>query len=328
MTLEDLERFHADISAAILAHVPVEISRGTSSRQSMKSTLAQLEQFGEAFRRRLAPPSRDTQSHTGNQNADNKERPSEANLFHCNDSVPARYTAALHAFANIGSMPPIIDCLACRRIAQNQVQQALRPMWYYLAALTAAGLGGLFLFSTSIEPVIDSMRADISLIASNNRPADKEITSSLASVLLPVLVLLVLGFVIWAWCGGFRKLSAWLGGDTYCLLRCKVAGLNLVHLLTAGGVSNDDAIAVGSELTEIALTHDRVISSFSQSKNVQIENRTRYLEQLALRRLGRLRKRVPTIVVATYGGILCVGLGLFVFRPIVDLLVELGGAIT
>ena len=314
MTLDDLERFHADFRAALLAQVPLEIDSDGG-----RLTSARLEHLCDELRKKLSPAPAP--------NSLPPNSPSVINSIESIESVPPRFKAAFQTYARVGSMPTILECLACRPIASQQVNQALRPMWVYLAALILIAFGGLCLFAAAVEPTIASLRADASLIASDNNLNQSDFVSSLKSF-LPVIGLLLIALFAWALLGGFRKLSTWLGGAAYVRHRLTNAALDSIELLVASGLPTKEAIPLGCLLANVDNTTQQEIMSLSSTDIDYSVDRMNYLNLLADRRLKHIRDQIPVTTISIVGGFICACYGVLVFRPIIALLVDIGRVTT
>ena len=127
-----LQSFYADIEAARVANVPVELD----SRSLLQSATS----LSESSIRKLAAATK--------QNIAN---------------VDDRHQAAIGIHKQLGSMVPVLDGLSARAIANHEFGMIVKRVLWYLSLVLLVALLGLVYFNRSIVPEYNSVRQDLEL---------------------------------------------------------------------------------------------------------------------------------------------------------------------
>ena len=132
MEPQALQSFYADIRAARIAKIPVELTSRSLLQSGATPSESKLRSLAKA----------------------DKENPA---------SIDARHQAAIDIYAQLGSMAPVLDGLSVRAIASRRFSQMLRRVLWYLALVLLVALLGLLYFKFYIVPEYDLVRQDMRL---------------------------------------------------------------------------------------------------------------------------------------------------------------------
>ena len=302
------QRFQNDLRAAVTAGVPIEIGSKDSVAGNDRLTIAKLDAWELAVGPRIA----------------------NGSLSEAMGSVaelPIRYRAALRVFDETDSMLAVLDGLTVRRCAREQVKRALRLTFIYLLLLLLVAFAGLLLFTTSVAPMVDAMRADMLLPAAINAPDRFDpmpwipwLVKILGGSLVVALILML--------AGGGTKLAMWLGGNHY--VRCRVSAMTLrvVQMLVSEGVAIEDAVSVGHDLNGADASVRHEIQAVLKNPNAAQDLNTiaNFWTMAGNDRLAYLKLTTPVAMVSTIGGGIALLYCVAVFWPIVSVLKDLATA--
>jgi len=128
-----LQSFYADIRAARMARVPVELKSRALLQSVATPTKSQLDSLAAAETLRSA-------------------------------SLDPRHQAAIDIHAQLGTMVPVLDGLSARAIASRQFSQMLRRVLWYLAFVLLVALLGLLFFKIYVASEYELVREDMRLL--------------------------------------------------------------------------------------------------------------------------------------------------------------------
>lgn len=297
------DRFHNDLSAAIAAGAPIQMSES-----SVRFTQKQLNQSKENMAKHLASSRSDSLSEA----------------IESVSSVLPRYRAALKTFAQTQSMLPVLEGLTTQLMAEKKVAKALRHAFYYLFVLIGVAVFGLLLYSYRVIPEMLEIREDIA--ASLSRPvSDSFDPLPWIPLLTTVLACALAAMLIWFLSGGLKKLTMWCGGTEYVRKKTAYIALRITQLLIDSGMKPAESIDLGCALANCD-QHGKssVASAFNTEADVQdshsIQKLADYFVASAHERLNYIRSVVPIVLVTIVGGSIALVFCLIVYWPFVGLL--------
>lgn len=318
----DVKQFHNDLKAALIAGAPIEIgddSRGFAGRLS----LARIGDLQDSICRRIP------NENSSKNDSESFNKPGALNQAIVSEpGLPTRYRAALQVFDQTGSMVPVLDGLTARSLAQKQVSRVLRRAFLYLVVLLAVAFWGLTLFQRKILPLVDDLRADISLAAGTVPPARFDEMLILTIIIGLIGCGLVL-MVVWLLLGGASKVAMCLGGRHYVRCRVSRSAIRTLQLLLSAGLPVDDAVSVSVDLTgaDAQVRRDVQVAAESPHKATQFKTLADYFKISAEQRLANMKVAAPTVLICTVGGVVTLAYCLVLFLPIITILKELTVAI-
>ncbi len=300
----NIEQFHNDLKAALLADVPLVGGKG---RRLMATQLENLQQ-------QLETAVHDSQRSIGETNL----------LVWQNDALPKWYRAALKVFIRTGSMLPVLEGLSVRPLAARDVHRALRWTIVYLLIVASTALLGLLLFELLVVPEIEYFREDLLL------PAAIEVTPRFDVLpwLPGIIAVLAMGLVIGLFgifVGGIANMTSWLGCRRYVCSSISMTVLRVAQSLVRADVAVDDAVSIGYALTGAESNVQRQVESvIAESDDANAIGRMAdYMRLIATRRLAHLQIVTPVLLTVALGGGLVLIYCLIVFWPILSLLKDL-----
>ena len=292
MELPSLQSFYADIEAARVANVPVELD----SRSLLQSAAS----VSESTIRELAAAA-------------------EQNVANLDD----RHQAAIGIHKQLGSMVPVLDGLSARAIASREFGVIIKRMlWYLCLVLLAAGIG-LYCFNRYVVPEYGSVRRDMELyhgITDFNLDA----FPYLIPMIVVVVVLLVINVVLLL-TGKTNFLMGWFGGRKYVRLKVASGAARTLGLLA----SQDASLVEAAQNTATLYALDKVgrrelsnsLGEVADAETYQILSQ--YCSLKAVMIFERARTVVPVVVLTIVGGGVAVAYGFLVYGPLIGLIRDL-----
>lgn len=300
----DLEQFHDDLKAAVIADVPLV---GGKDHRLTVTELENLQQKLNAV------------------NNDPQRLIDEANkgTWH-DDTLPKWYQAALTVFARTGSMLPVLEGLSVRPLAIRDITRALRWTFIYLSIVATAALLGLCMFQVLVVPAIKYFREDLFLPAAIEAMPRFDVLPWIPWIIAALAIGLVLG-LLGMLVGGVANITAWLGGRRYECCAVSMSVLRISQSLVEAEVAVNEAVSISYELTGADSNVRREVQSMIQGCDQAhaIGQMADCLRLTANNRLARLRIVTPVLVTAMFGGGLALIYCVIVFWPILSLLKDL-----
>jgi len=321
----EFETFHNDLNAAVMAQAPIELSSHNKPKRLTKSKMNRVRSLlGESL----------------------SENSPEALAALTNRSdLPSRYQAALQTFGRTGLMPPVLEGLSARLIAQRHVNRVLRHALAYFICLLGAALLGTLVFLYRIIPTMNMIQGDIEKHGGSDVVGGIDWVGWIPILAIVIAVLLAL-FSIWTILGGMTKIAMNLGGNHYVRCRTAATSLHVAKLLLEEGASVDEAVSISCELTatdpkgreevQSAIEELASFQSTDAQSHTKLPNHARdshyissisnYLMISAQKRMDYMKMALPMGMVTIFGGIVALVYCFSIFVPIVQLIRELGGA--
>ena len=300
----DLEQFHDDLKAAVIADIPLVVG------QDHRLSVTELEKLQRQLEAVIQDPQRSVDKA-------NRE------WWHV-ETLPAWYQAALSVFARTGSMLPVLEGLSVRPLAIRDIIRALRWTFIYLLIVATTALLGMCMFEVWVVPAIEYFREDLFLPAAIEAMPRFDVLPWLPWI-IGVLALGVVSGVLAMLVGSIANLTTWLGGRRYVCCAISMTVLRISQSLVEADVAVDDAVSIGCELTGADSTVRREVQSMIQGcdQPYAIGQMADCLRLTANSRLARMKIVTPVLLTAILGGGLAVIYCLIVFWPIVSLLKDL-----
>ena len=292
MELPSLQSFYADIEAARVANVPVELD----SRSLLQSAAS----VSESTIRELAAAS-------------------EQNVANLDD----RHQAAIGIHKQLGSMVPVLDGLSARAIASREFGVIIkRVLWYLCLVLLAAGIG-VYCFKRYVVPEYDSVRRDMELYHGMT-DFNLDVFPYLIPMIVVLAVLLVINVVLLL-TGKTNFLMGWFGGRKYVRLKVASGAARTLGLLA----SQDASLAEAAQNTATLYALDKVgrrelsnsLGEAADAETYQILSQ--YWSLKAAMIFERARMVVPVVVLTIVGGGVAVAYGFLVYGPLIGLIQDL-----
>ena len=292
MELGLLQSFYADIKAARIARVPVELT----SRSLLQAVATPSESKIDSF----------------------------ASLANQNDpSIDPRHQAAIATYSKLGSMVPALEGLSTRAIARQEFSHAIRRALWYLALVLLVALLGLLYFRAYIAPEYELVRQDI-----RDHYHITDFNFDTFPYLIPmtvlVAVLLFLNMLI-LFTNKTGFLLRWFGGKKYVRLKVSSAAANTLALMASQDIPLSEAVQTTATLYALDATGRRELSK-SMGDNTSPDtcrNFNQYWSLRAARTLERTKAIVPMVLLTIIGGGIATGYGLIVYGSLVGLLRDL-----
>ena len=287
-----LQSFYADIEAARVANVPVELD----SRSLLQSATS----LSESSIRKLAAATK--------QNIAN---------------VDDRHQAAIGIHKQLGSMVPVLDGLSARAIANREFGMIVKRVLWYLSLVLLVALLGLVYFNRSIVPEYNSVRQDMELYHGMT-----DFNLDAFPYLIPLMVivgLLLVITIVLLLTGKTGFLMGWFGGRKYVRLKVAAAAARTLGLLVSQNVSLADA----TQSTATLYALDRVgqqqfCRSFAEATDAETyQILSQYWSLKAAKIFERARTVAPMVVLTVVGGGVAAAYGTVVYGPLIGLIQDL-----
>lgn len=298
MELHELDRFQSDLTAALIARVPLQ---GDSNRPLTRTRLEQLCQQSRLELQEMATI-----------------RSDQSAGLDARQPLPPWFRAALQVFAISSSTVPVLDGLSARPLAIDNVRHALRWTLLGLMLLMALALAGLIAFEFLLHPALQGLHQDFlpqetgeSGYAANGFPW---LIAILAIMLF--LVLISLPF------GGLTKMGMRLGGEQYVRAATTSSILQNSQVLVGSGMSAREAVALNCEMVGAPSHTQQVVQSLlpGTDQGQTMDRIAIYFRQTSDYHLSRLRNVVPVNLYLLAGGLLVLLYGMALFSPVLSLL--------
>ena len=130
MKPDPLQSFYADIRAARLGKIPIELESRSLLQSVANPTKSQLATLADSDKQSDVP-------------------------------LAARHQAAIDIHAQLGTMVPVLDGLSARAIASQQFSKMFRRVLLYLALVLLFALLGLLFFKIYVMPEYEAVRRDM-----------------------------------------------------------------------------------------------------------------------------------------------------------------------
>ena len=287
-----LQSFYADIEAARVANVPVELD----SRSLLQSATS----LSESSIRKLAAATK--------QNIAN---------------VDDRHQAAIGIHKQLGSMVPVLDGLSARAIANHEFGMIVKRVLWYLSLVLLVALLGLVYFNRSIVPEYNSVRQDMELYHGMT-----DFNLDAFPYLIPLMVivgLLLVITIVLLLTGKTGFLMGWFGGRKYVRLKVAAAAARTLGLLVSQNVSLADA----TQSTATLYALDRVgqqqfCRSFAEATDAETyQILSQYWSLKAAKIFERARTVAPMVVLTVVGGGVAAAYATVVYGPLIGLIQDL-----
>ena len=287
-----LQSFYADIEAARVANVPVELD----SRSLLQSATS----LSESSIRKLAAATK--------QNIAN---------------VDDRHQAAIGIHKQLGSMVPVLDGLSARAIANHEFGMIVKRVLWYLSLVLLVALLGLVYFNRSIVPEYNSVRQDMELYHGMT-----EFNLDAFPYLIPLMVivgLLLVITIVLLLTGKTGFLMGWFGGRKYVRLKVAAAAARTLGLLVSQNVSLADATQSTATLYALdKVGQQQFCRSFAEATDAETyQILSQYWSLKAAKIFERARTVAPMVVLTVVGGGVAAAYGTVVYGPLIGLIQDL-----
>ena len=287
-----LQSFYADIEAARVANVPVELD----SRSLLQSATS----LSESSIRKLAAATK--------QNIAN---------------VDDRHQAAIGIHKQLGSMVPVLDGLSARAIANHEFGMIVKRVLWYLSLVLLVALLGLVYFNRSIVPEYNSVRQDMELYHGMT-----DFNLDAFPYLIPLMVivgLLLVITIVLLLTGKTGFLMGWFGGRKYVRLKVAAAAARTLGLLVSQNVSLADATQSTATLYALdKVGQQQFCRSFAEATDAETyQILSQYWSLKAAKIFERVRTVAPMVVLTVVGGGVAAAYGTVVYGPLIGLIQDL-----
>ena len=287
-----LQSFYADIEAARVANVPVELD----SRSLLQSATS----LSESSIRKLAAATK--------QNIAN---------------VDDRHQAAIGIHKQLGSMVPVLDGLSARAIANHEFGMIVKRVLWYLSLVLLVALLGLVYFNRSIVPEYNSVRQDMELYHGMT-----DFNLDAFPYLIPLMVivgLLLVITIVLLLTGKTGFLMGWFGGRKYVRLKVAAAAARTLGLLVSQNVSLADATQSTATLYALdKVGQQQFCRSFAEATDAETyQILSQYWSLKAAKIFERARTVAPMVVLTVVGGGVAAAYGTVVYGPLIGLIQDL-----
>ncbi len=286
------QSFYADIEAARLANVPVELC----SRGLLQST-------------GVASPS--------------KVRELAAATEQDLSGVDDRHQAAIGVHQQLGSMVPVLDGLSARALARREFAVVVRRVLWYLTLVLLLALLGLLYFYFHIVPEYELVRRDIQMyhgVTEFNSESFRYLVPLMVAVAVLLLVTLVLLLA-----KKTNLVMGWFGGRKYVRYKVSSAAVRTLGLLASKDVSLNEAAGNTATLYALDKVGQKEFSkSFGEATDAETyQILSQYWSLQAAKTFERARTIVPVVVLTVVGGSVVLAYGVLVYGPLVGLIRDL-----
>ena len=287
-----LQSFYADIEAARVANVPVELVSRSLLQPAVSPSESAIGELAAATEQSVA-------------------------------NLGERHQAAIEIHKQLGSMVPVLDGLSARAIASREFSVIVIRVLWYLSLLLLVALVGLLYFMVYIVPKYEAVREDMRVhygITEFSLDAFPYLIPLIVFVAVLLLVILVLLLT-----GKSNFLMGWFGGRKYIRLKVASAAARTLGLLA----SQDASLAEATESTATLYALDKLgRKEFSKSfgKAVDVETYyifSQYWSLKAAKTVERARAVVPIVVLTIVGGGVAAAYGSLVYGPLIGLIQDL-----
>ena len=292
MELPSLQSFYADIEAARVANVPVELDSRSLLQSAASVSASTIRELAAA---------------------------AEQNVANLDD----RHQAAIGIHKQLGSMVPVLDGLSARAIASREFGVIIKRMlWYLCLVLLAAGIG-LYCFNRYVVPEYGSVRRDMELYHGMT-DFNLDAFPYLIPMIVVVAVLLVINVVLLL-TGKTNFLMGWFGGRKYVRLKVASGAARTLGLLA----SQDASLVEAAQNTATLYALDKVgrrelsnsLGEAADAETYQILSQ--YWSLKAAMIFERARMVVPVVVLTIVGGGVAVAYGFLVYEPLIGVIRDL-----
>ena len=316
------QSFYADISAALMARIPVELESRSLLQSVVTPTTSQIRNAAEAE--------------------------------HLNaTAIASRHQAALDIHGQLGSMVPVLDGLSTRAIASQKFAAMFRRVLWYVALLLLVALLGLLYFKRYIAPEYELVRQDIQL-----HYGITEFSGNMFPYIIPliavvaILLFLTSLFLLTNWTGWLINLfggreyvrsillfltslflltnwTGWLinlfGGREYVRLKVLSGAAKTLALLASQGTTLTDATETTATLYALDIKgRNQLSGSIGDASSVETwQNLSQFWSIKAAKTLKRARTLAPVVLLLTIGGGVAVAYALLVYGPLIGLIRDL-----
>ncbi|TWT75412.1 hypothetical protein [Allorhodopirellula solitaria] len=331
--------FHQSLRAAVVAGARLDLGEVPASAESVPApedrtlggtaTLAKLDRLEPLLSEwvqshPLAPERFDP---SGQQTADSASKDSASagvasagvsSIGGVVPGLPTGYWSAYVGYAESERMDLVLDALTVRRAVTQDLAGTVRPVWFYLAAMTVVATAGIAIFSEFSLPRLAAIRADLTLL-----PSVEQTPSWLAiprlGWLLVTLPLLVLALILLGLSArGSAAIANLLGGRRYRDAREVVTRARIEQAIWR---RRDDRIEDDHEREAPRSKNEK--QSVTRVRRVGWSLVANSAASLAAHRLMRLRISLPMLLIAVLGGGGVLLYGLVLFGPLVMLIHDL-----
>jgi len=287
-----LQSFYADIRAARMARVPVELKSRALLQSVATPTKSQLDSLAAAENLRSA-------------------------------SLDPRHQAAIDIHAQLGTMVPVLDGLSARAIASRQFSQMLRRVLWYLAFVLLVALLGLLFFKIYVASEYELVREDMRLLYGMT-DFDGDTFPYVIPTIVVVAVLLFLN-VIFLLTNQTGFLLCLFGGRKYVRLKVSSAAANTLALLASQDTSLPEPTQTTAALYALDATGQRQLAnSIGDSPDADTwQNLHQFWSINASRTFEGARTLAPIVLFTIIGGGVALAYGVLVYGPLIGLLRDL-----
>ena len=292
MEPESLQTFYADIRAARIARIPVELTSRSLLQSIETPTQSQLTTLADT------------------------DNPRDA-------SIGTRHQAAIDIHNQLGSMVPVLDGLSARAIASRKFSLMFRRVLWYLALVLLVALVGLLYFKFNVQPEYELIREDMR-VHYGMKEFNTDMFPYLDPMIVVVAVLLFLNlfFLITNKTGLLLNL---FGGRKYVRLKVSSAAAKTLALLASQDTALPEATQTTAALYALDATgRQQLSSSIGDTPSFDTwQNLSQFWSIKAMKTLERARTLAPVVLFSIVGGGVAVGYGLIVYGPLIGLIRDL-----
>ena len=292
MKSKPLQSFYADIYAARMASIPVELTSRTLLQSAATPTKSQLDSFADA-----------DQLNAG--------------------SIDARHQAAIDIHAQLESTIPVLDGLSARALASQQFSQMFRRVLVYLALVLLVALLGLIFFKSFIVPEYELVRQDMRLHYDMTE-FNGDTFPYIIPMIVVVAILLFLNIIFLS-----TNTTGWLlnlfGGRSYVRLKVASNAAQTMALLASQNTPLPEASETTATLYALDATgRQQLCGSVGDSSSVETwQNLNQFWAIKASKILERARTLAPVVLLSIVGGGVAVAYGVVVYGPLIGLIRDL-----
>ncbi len=290
MEPSSLQYFYADIEAARVAKLPIELTSRSLLQSVATTNVSQI--------RDLAANSR------------------------IDSSIGDRHRAAITIHNHLGSMVPVLDGLSARAIASREFSWIIRRVLWYLALVLVVALLGLLIFQTYVAPEYKSLRQDMQMFYHmTDFNLDAFPYHFPFTIAVAVLLLINLGLLL---TNKTNFLMIWFGGKKYVRSKVSSAAAKTLGLLVSQNVPLSEAIPNTATLYALDdVSRREFSSSFGEATVAETyQILSQYWSLTAAKTMERARTLAPVTMLALVCGVAVV-YALVVFGPLIGLISDL-----
>ena len=292
MEPKSLQSFYADIRAALMARIPIEL----------------------VSRSLLQTPATPSESQI--------RSPEDAGIPNANSIAP-RHQAAIDVYTQLGSMIPVLDGLSARALASRKFSRMFRRVLWYLAVVLLVALLGLLYFKFFVAPEYELVRQDMRMVYDMQNFSGDTFPYVMPLIIVVAILLFLNSFFL------LTNMTGWLltlfGGRKYVRLKVSSGAAKTLALLASQETSLAEATQTTATLYALdAKGRKQLCGSIGETSSVEIwQNLNQFWGVKAAKTLERARTIAPVVLFSTIGGSVALAYALLIYGPLIGLLRDL-----